>query len=50
MFGYAKVSTRDMLVHLYKKYGKITETELQINYEQMKEAYHPNALIEDLIE
>ena len=50
MFGYAKVSTRDMLVHLYKKYRKITQTELQTNDENMKEAYDPNAPIEDLIE
>ena len=50
MFGYAKLSTRDMLVHLYKQYGKITETELQTNDYQMKEAHDPNAPIEDLID
>jgi hypothetical protein len=35
MVGYANISARDMLDHLFKTYGKITEVDLEINFEHM---------------
>ena len=44
--GYANVSTRDLLTHLYNTYGKITEVDLNKNQEVMGEAFGPNLPIE----
>jgi hypothetical protein len=34
--GYANISARDMLYHLFKTYGNITAVDLEINFEHMR--------------
>jgi hypothetical protein len=41
MVGYAKVSARDMLDHLFDTYGNITAVDLEINFEHMRRAWDP---------
>jgi hypothetical protein len=48
--GYATVTTRQMLVHLYKTYGRITAAHLIENDTKMKQDYDPNQPIEAFIE
>jgi hypothetical protein len=36
MMGYANVSARDMLDHLFDTYGNITAVDLEINFEHMR--------------
>jgi hypothetical protein len=36
MVGYANISARDMLDHLFETYGKITAVDLEINFEHMR--------------
>jgi hypothetical protein len=38
MVGYAKISSRDMLYHLFDTYGNITAVDLEINFEHMRRA------------
>jgi hypothetical protein len=36
MVGYAKISARHMLDHLFDTYGNITSVDLEINFEHMR--------------
>jgi hypothetical protein len=36
MVGYANISARDMLDHLFETYGNITAVDLKINFEHMR--------------
>jgi hypothetical protein len=36
MVGYANISARDMLDHLYETYGNINAVDLEINFEHMR--------------
>jgi hypothetical protein len=48
MVGYAHISARDMLNHLFETYGNITAVELEINFEQMRRAWDPQHPAETL--
>ena len=48
--GYANVSTREMLNHLYTSYGKMTPQDLQLLDSEMKTPYDPQLPIENLYE
>jgi hypothetical protein len=37
MFGYANISAREMLDHLFETYGNITAVDLEINFEHMRQ-------------
>jgi hypothetical protein len=39
MVGYANISARDMLDHLFETYGNITAVDLEINFEHMRRAW-----------
>jgi hypothetical protein len=39
--GYANISARYMLDHLYETYGNITAVDLEINFEHMRRAWDP---------
>jgi hypothetical protein len=41
MVGYANISARDMLYHLFETYGNITAVNLEINFEHMSRAWDP---------
>jgi hypothetical protein len=41
MVGYANISSRDMLYHLFETYGNITAVDLEINFEHMRRAWDP---------
>jgi hypothetical protein len=41
MVGYANISARDMLDHLFETYGNITAVDLEINFEHMRRARDP---------
>jgi hypothetical protein len=41
MVGFANISPRDMLDHLFSTYGNITAVYLQINFEHMRSAWDP---------
>jgi hypothetical protein len=41
MVGYANISSREMLYHLFDTYGNITEVDLKINFEHMRRAWDP---------
>jgi hypothetical protein len=41
MVGYANISARDMLDHLFETYGNITAVHLEINFEHMRRAWDP---------
>jgi hypothetical protein len=41
MVGYANISARDMLYHLFETYGNITAVDLEINFEHMRRAWDP---------
>ena len=47
--GFANVSTREMLVHLYTTYGRLTAANIQANDERMKSQYDPNQPLETFI-
>jgi hypothetical protein len=38
MVGYASISSRGMLDHLFETYGNITAVDLEINFEHMRRA------------
>lgn len=46
--GYANVSTRQLIAHLYTKYGNITAGDLEANEHRMKAPFDPNEPIEAL--
>ena len=48
--GYAQVSTRQILDHLYLHYGRLTPQDLQVVDSQMKTSYNPHEPIENLYE
>jgi hypothetical protein len=48
MVGYANISARDMLDHLFETYGNITAVDLEINFENMRRAWDPQQPIESL--
>jgi hypothetical protein len=48
MVGYAKISARDMLDHLFETYGNITAVDLEINFEHMRRAWDPQQPVESL--
>jgi hypothetical protein len=48
MVGYANISERDMLDHLFENYGNITSVDLEINFEHMRRAWDPQQPVESL--
>jgi hypothetical protein len=48
MVGYANISARDMLDHLFETYGNITAVDLDINFEHMRRAWDPQQPVESL--
>jgi hypothetical protein len=48
MVGYANISARDMLEHLFETYGNITAVDLEINFEHMRRAWDPQKPVETL--
>jgi hypothetical protein len=48
MVGYANISSRDMLDHLFESYGNITVVDLKINFEHMRRAWDPQKPVESL--
>jgi hypothetical protein len=48
MVGYANISARDMLDHIFETYGNITTVDLEINFEHMRRAWDPQQPVESL--
>jgi hypothetical protein len=48
MVGYANISARGMLDHLFETYGNITAVDLEINFENMRRAWDPQQPVETL--
>jgi hypothetical protein len=48
MVGYANISARDMLDHLFETYSNITAFDLEINFEHMHRAWDPQQPVESL--
>jgi hypothetical protein len=48
MVGYANISARYMLDHLFETYGNITAVDLEINLEHMRRAWDPQHPVETL--
>jgi hypothetical protein len=48
MVGYANISARGMLDHLFETYGNITVVDLEINFENMRRAWDPQQQVETL--
>jgi hypothetical protein len=48
MAGFANISARDMLDHLFSTYGNITSVDLEINFENMRKAWDPQQPVESL--
>jgi hypothetical protein len=48
MVGYANISARDMLDHLFETYGNITAVDLEINFEHMRQSWDPQQPVESL--
>jgi hypothetical protein len=48
MVGYANISARGMLDHLFQTYGNITAVDLKINFEHMRRAWDPQQPVETL--
>jgi hypothetical protein len=48
MVGFANISARDMLDHLFSTYGNITAVDLEINFEHMRRAWDPHHPVEAL--
>jgi hypothetical protein len=48
MMGYANISARDMLDHLFETYGNITAVDSEINFEHMRRAWDPHQPVETL--
>jgi hypothetical protein len=47
--GYANISARDMLDHLFETYDNITAVDLKINFEHMRRAWDPQQPVETLL-
>jgi hypothetical protein len=50
MVGYANISARYMLDHLFETYDNITAFDLEINFEHMRRAWDPQQPVETLFE
>jgi hypothetical protein len=48
MVGFANISARDMLDHIFGTYGKITAVDLEINFEHMRRTWDPQQPVESL--
>jgi hypothetical protein len=48
MVGFANISARDKLDHLFETYGNNTAVDLEINYENMRRAWDPQQPVESL--
>jgi hypothetical protein len=48
MMGYANISARYILDHLFETYGNITAVDLEINFEHMRRAWDPQQPVESL--
>jgi hypothetical protein len=48
MVGYANISARGMLDHLFETYVNITAVDLEINFEHMRQAWDPQQPVETL--
>jgi hypothetical protein len=48
MMGYANISARDMLDHLFETYGNIIAVDLEINFEHTSRAWDPQQPVETL--
>jgi hypothetical protein len=48
MVGYANISARGMMDHLFETYGNITAVDLEINVEHMRRAWDPQQPVEYL--
>jgi hypothetical protein len=48
MVGFANISARDILDHLFSTYGSITAVDLEINFEHMRRAWDPQQPVESL--
>jgi hypothetical protein len=48
MVGYASISARDMLDHLFDTYGNITAVDLENNFEHIRRAWDPQQPVETL--
>jgi hypothetical protein len=48
MVGYTNISARGMLDHLSETYGNITAVDLEINFENMRQAWDPQQTVETL--
>jgi hypothetical protein len=48
MSGFANISARDMLDHIFSTYGNITAVDLEINFEHMCRAWDPQQSVESL--
>jgi hypothetical protein len=48
MIGFANISTREMLDHLFLTYGSITAVDLEHNFEHMRKACDPQQPAETL--
>jgi hypothetical protein len=49
MVGFANISARDMMDHLFSTYGNITAVDLEINFEHMRRAWDPQQPVESLL-
>jgi hypothetical protein len=48
MVGFANISARDVLDHIFSTYGNITAVDLEINFEHMRLAWDPQHPVESL--
>jgi hypothetical protein len=48
MVGYANISARDMLDHLFDTYGNITAVDLEVSFEHMRRPWDPHQPVESL--
>jgi hypothetical protein len=48
MVGFANITAREMLDHLFMTYGNITDVDLENKFEQMRCAWDPNKPVESL--
>jgi hypothetical protein len=48
MVGFANISARDMLDHLFSTYGNITAVDIEIKFEHMRRAWDPQQPVEFL--
>jgi hypothetical protein len=48
MVGFANITAREMLDHLFMTYGNITAVDLENNFEQIRRAWDPQKPVESL--